>query len=68
VYALHWGGADGVFRQSFFNRLHEASFAPFSAPLAEGGLRRRDRRGVRFGRPLSVISGGGERSRNRFEA
>ena len=60
---MHWRGIRGTWRQSFFNRLTEATFPPFSAPgaLARGGqaaLRRH--RATLYARPLSVISGGGK--------
>ena len=60
AYAMHWRGSGGTWRQSFFNRLTEATFPPFSAPgaLAKGPplvLRK----GTPYARPLSVISGGG---------
>lgn len=57
--ALHWRGAAGTWRQSFFNRLTEATFPPFSAPGA--GLLHHipHKTGTRFGVALSVISGGG---------
>ena len=59
-YALHWrGGGGGVWRQSFFNRLSETAFPPFSAPgaLLPAGPPA-PRGGTPYGRALSVVSGG----------
>jgi hypothetical protein len=62
VYALHWAGTNGVYRQVFFNRMQEATFPPFSAPVTSPLPPRPSpvtKAGLPFGRPLSVISGGG---------
>lgn len=60
AYAMHWRGSGGTWRQSFFNRMTEATFPPFSAPgsLANGPPLEL-RKGTPYARPLTVISGGG---------
>lgn len=68
IYAMHWSGRDGTWRQAFFNRLTETTFPPFSAPQSGRDpssashlrrLPRVPRPAVLFGRPLTVITGGG---------
>ena len=54
-YAVQWRGT-GIWRQSFFNRVDESEFPPFSATA---DLRPAHHPGTPFGRPLAVIDGGG---------
>ena len=61
VFAMLWAGAGGTWRQAFFNRVQESTFPPFSAPTHAGGsgLQPAPHLGTPFGRPLTLISGGG---------
>jgi hypothetical protein len=79
VYAMHWAGAEGIWRQAFFNRVQESSFPPFSAPTQpdpdgssvsahhpdhpahpyQAAAQPSPQPGTPFGRPLSLITGGG---------
>ena len=57
--AFTWQGAGGTWRQSFFNRITESTFPPFSAPGALKARPATAHNGTMFGLPLTVISGGG---------
>eukprot|EP00039_Didymoeca_costata_P032610 m.38547 g.38547 ORF g.38547 m.38547 type:complete len:833 (-) comp9448_c0_seq1:107-2605(-) len=56
-YAMHWSGANGVWRQSFFNRMHESTFPPFDTNV--NPIRPPNNAPKNYSRPLFVLSGGG---------
>ncbi len=59
-YTLHWQGTNGIFRQSFINREHEAAFTPFEAFPSTLEHPPPESTPINLNRSLSVISGGGK--------
>eukprot|EP00927_Polykrikos_kofoidii_P029249 TRINITY_DN2532_c0_g2_i1.p1 TRINITY_DN2532_c0_g2~~TRINITY_DN2532_c0_g2_i1.p1 ORF type:complete len:844 (+),score=112.04 TRINITY_DN2532_c0_g2_i1:34-2532(+) len=57
AYAVRWSGENGLWRQVFANREHEASFPPFTMPSFAHIPAHTSP--THFNRPLIVISGGG---------